>query len=549
MTNRKYTNKRIQMSDADIEKFKDFDRVLNKVNSNPPDNSSGNSGNGFDFKQFLKHSKNVFLGIAGVAAVVIGFKLFPGKADSTTVTELPATVIVDSIENNTPAIAPPIPGAETPFSIYTINAQNEEVITTPTGTRILVKKNTFKDLDGQVIKGKVEIRFREYHNVLDIFKSGIPMEYDSSGVSYTFESAGMFELEAMKDGAEILNFDKDIEVEIVSENSSTDFNDYYYDTASRKWEFMARSTISETKEVMPEVAAIAAEDENIATAEVIKQANVNVEAPAPAVQPTAPTPLVYPPLLSSKYAFEVEYDRSKFSEIHSGAVFQVDETQSAFSPVFYKVNWDKLELSRAESKGMYSLHLEKGSQILDVACFPAITKEEQTRIRMRYEAANKAYQDSLAVWNAYVASLRPNMNQWGQGDDHMISKTEVELITKLTYRKVAISRAGVYNCDKPIYTQKYLGDKVKATFNNGNVKSLRNYVVERNKNALFAARNGDEVMLSKNKDLLVWVWTTDHQIGIVNPAQLKDYKLSQNFDLQLYTAKNGLKKLEELLEG
>lgn len=551
MTNRKYTNDRTPMSDTDIEKFKDFDGVLNSVNQPTPENPSGNEGAKFNFKQYLKYAKNIFIAAAGITAAVVGFNWLTDG--DTEVTKVPDTTAIDSIRIDGPAITPPLPGAQTPFTTYTIDAQKDEVITTSTGTIIRVKKNTFIDEQGKVIKGKIDIQFREYHNVIDLFKSGIPMEYDSAGRSYTFESAGMFELEALKGGDQVHHFDKDIEVEIVSENAATDFNDYYYDTLSRKWEYMAKSTISETKEIV----APTDEDQTeiaVARTELRAEAKLqNVIAPVAAVQkPTAPSVPIYPPLLSSRYAFEVDYDKGKFSEIPSSAVFQVDETQSSFSPVYYKVKWDKLELSRGEKKGTYSLYLEKGNQKLDVVCFPAISKEAYARLKMEYEAATKAYQDSLAIWNTYLATqVRNQFSGDLTQNDHYISQTETELITRLTYRKVPVSRAGVFNCDKPIYTQKYFGDEVNAKYTDGktSVKGLRTYVAEGGKNALFGARNGNVLLLDKRKNLVAWVWTVDHKLAILDSEQLREYTRNQKFDVVVYPPEEGIEKVKELLEG
>ena len=539
MSNREYTNKRPAMNDADIDQFKDFDSILDKLGQTPPEGAGNAEPAKFDFKQFLKYSKNIFIAIASIGAVIAGLNWFMTKEDTRAVDTIEA---VEEVPVNIPAIRPPIPGAEKPFSIYTIDAQKDEVITTPDGSKIYVKKNTFLDDNGAVIKGKVDVQFREYHNVIDIFKSGIPMEYDSAGRSYTFESAGMFELKAKQGDREIQSFDKDIEVDVVSENASTKFNDYYYDTSMGNWTYIGKSSIVKTQEV-----------KEVEQAEIIEQpvavSNLSVAntSAIPPQQPVAPMSPEYPPLLSSKYAFEVEYDRSRFTEIYGKSVFQVDETQSAFSPVYYKINWDRVELSRSEIQGRYSLHLEKGDKKLDVVCFPVLTKEESTRLRAEYDASNKAYQDSLAVWNRWVASQPVVSN----GNDHMITKTETYLMKKLTFRRMSVPLPGTYNCDHPIYAQRYLGDKVNATFTNGDtaVTSLRNYVVEVDKNALFAARNGEEIILSKNKNLIAWVWTKDHTIGIVNRVQLKTYKRVQKFDMTIYPAKEGMEVIENMLKS
>ncbi len=63
------------------------------------------------------------------------------------------------------------------------------------------------------------------------------------------------------------------------------------------------------------------------------------------------------------------------------------------------------------------------------------------------------------------------------------------------------------------------------------------------------SRNGNTLLLDKRKNLIAWVWTNDHQLGIVNSEQLKDYDRSKTFDVELYSPKEGLEVIEDLLKG
>lgn len=50
----------------------------------------------------------------------------------------------------------------------------------------------------------VKITYREFADPIDFFVSGIPMEYDSAGRKYNFESSGMCEINAYKDDIAVL---------------------------------------------------------------------------------------------------------------------------------------------------------------------------------------------------------------------------------------------------------------------------------------------------------------------------------------------------------
>lgn len=548
MKNRKYTDSRPEISDAEIDGFKDFEGVMDKVNSLPPDNPLEEEGPKLDLTKILKYSKNGLL-VAAAATIAFFSYTFLNEKVQTDIETKDKVEVADEAEKR--AIDPPIPGLETPYTTYTIDAQKDHEIVTEVGTKIKIEANSFKDAEGNMIQGDVDILFREYHDVVSIFTSGIPMEYDSAGKSYTFESAGMFDIQVEQNGVPITNFEKDLKVEIPSENSSTAFNDYYYDTTARGWQYIAPSTIVENNEEPELDGDLYGSDADVEAIITELQPKNQVVTQPPAIkEPTQPKQIDYPPLLSDKYAFNVDYNRKKFPELVGNILFQVDETKSTFSPVYYKVKWDKLELARADERGLYTLHLEKGEEKLEVVCFPVITEEERSKLQAEYDNALKAYQDSLAIWNAYIASITPQVPGLGDGN-HFLAKEEASLLTGLTYRNVTVPRSGVYNCDQPLFTRKYFGDEVKAKFRseNGSVKPMRTYTAEPGRNALFGARNKNILMLSRTRKLVGWVWTQDHKLAVISAEDLKDYKEIKVFDVKEYSPEEGLGVIKSLLKG
>ena len=530
MSNRIYTNNKPKITDAEIDAYQDFDAVLNKVTANTGPNPSPESVGTSYLKDIVGWGKGLAIAAVGAVAIWFGISTMGTGADTSN-----NVVVADSTvaeEQFVAPIQPPIPGAETQYTTYTIDAQKSQKIITDDGTTVSIEKNTFVDADGNTIVGEVEVLFREYHNPLDIFKSGIPMEYDSAGQVYTFESAGMFDLQAEYKGERVSTFAKEIVVDIVGENRSTKYNDYYYDTTTRNWSYLAKSTLNPLEET---------EDEGSLEAEVPTAIASEIEPAINTPAPTQPTMPKLPALLSAKYAFEAEFDARKFPELYKGCVFQVDETQSTFSPAYYSVKWDMVELTPMDVSNRYNLHLEKGSQVMDVQCFPAITQQEYNRVK-------KAYDDSLQVYQQWQAA-QPTAQQAGWGD-HFLAEEEYAIMNSVNTRRVRARLPGVYNCDHPMFAQKYMGDRVQATFIDTagqTVAPIRNYVVERGFNALFSARNNNELLLSKQKKLIVWVWTQDHQIGLVRGDQLTQYSKTETFDVELYDSREGLAMLEKLL--
>ena len=83
----------------------------------------------------------------------------------------------------------------------------------------------------------MKLRFRSFSNPVEIFLSGLPMEYTSGGEDKVFESAGMLEILAQADGKEVFtNPNSKIEVDFLSLDASNEFNVYTLDTLSGQWQ-------------------------------------------------------------------------------------------------------------------------------------------------------------------------------------------------------------------------------------------------------------------------------------------------------------------------
>ena len=97
-------------------------------------------------------------------------------------------------------IQPPIETLKIPFDKLLVPAEKGATFTFPSGANLEIPTQAFLDENGQIIKGEVEIYLREFANPLDFFLAGIPMQFDSAGTIFTFESAGMFEINAEQEG-------------------------------------------------------------------------------------------------------------------------------------------------------------------------------------------------------------------------------------------------------------------------------------------------------------------------------------------------------------
>lgn len=139
---------------------------------------------------------------------------------------------------------PLIENVNVDFTNFSLEPKKEKTITVGNST-IHIPKNAFLNSDGKVVKSPVEIAYREFHSPLEVALSGIPMKYDSSGTSYVFESAGMFEFRAFtEDGVEVFpNPNQLITVDLNSKSDENDFNLYKLDDATQDWTYLEPSPL------------------------------------------------------------------------------------------------------------------------------------------------------------------------------------------------------------------------------------------------------------------------------------------------------------------
>lgn len=114
------------------------------------------------------------------------------------------------------------------FTAWEMDAEKAKIFYLPNGSNIYIEASSFVDVEGNPVKGKIKIDYRELRKASDIIASGIPVQYDSAGVKYPFESDGMFEIRGKKEGEPVfIAPGKSIKVNMVSSNYSPNFNNYY----------------------------------------------------------------------------------------------------------------------------------------------------------------------------------------------------------------------------------------------------------------------------------------------------------------------------------
>lgn len=136
-------------------------------------------------------------------------------------------------------IAPPFQGDFSNSVVFNINPAIENTLETPNGSSFTIPANILVNENGELITDEVTVKFDQYHSAVDILASGIPMEYDTLGETFTFKSAGMFSLNAnANDKPVFVKEGEEIAMNLASDKGEDEpFNFYTLNENTGDWTF------------------------------------------------------------------------------------------------------------------------------------------------------------------------------------------------------------------------------------------------------------------------------------------------------------------------
>lgn len=137
-------------------------------------------------------------------------------------------------------ISPPVQGLNVEAETYTVDPAIETSLQS-TSVKMYIPRYAFVTSEGTVYQEPVVIQYREFLDPVDIFFSGIPMEYDSAGIAYNFSSAGMFEFNAFTSSGEKLfpNPEALIDVAVVAANPQCNYPTYFFNEQEGRWDYVS----------------------------------------------------------------------------------------------------------------------------------------------------------------------------------------------------------------------------------------------------------------------------------------------------------------------
>lgn len=135
-----------------------------------------------------------------------------------------------------------------PIEKVSIPSGTAQHITLTSGSTLDVPANAFVDCDGKPVQGSVTVEWQEFQTLPEIMLSGLPMTYDSCGVTHNFVSGGMFTINATQNGKALeLAPEKSIDLSLASINSQPTFNFYKLNDKTGIWSYQSTQTAVTTE--------------------------------------------------------------------------------------------------------------------------------------------------------------------------------------------------------------------------------------------------------------------------------------------------------------
>jgi len=462
-----------------------------------------------------------------------------------------------------PYVLPPIQDIEPVFSKYKVAVNQGGVYEYESGSRLVVPAAAFMDDRGKLIEGEVEIHYREMHDYVDFFLSGIPMVYDSANVRYTLESAGMIEIYAEKNGKRVnMAPGKHIDVSLVSQidvpniNVPPSYNIYQLDTAARAWVYQDIDQLNIIDDVLPQVdeahpaySVFDSYKQEIAQLEAqrkLENEALNSRFPQPLipVRPqkatnTQPTFSIDPEDFSILLdeASIVGKERQLLSTQIDNVIWEVSPKNVDFDTRSLQVEWEGARLKKLQA-WEYEITYFSGDTEVPMIINRVLTGDLFSQAMAQYEEEMKQYQLALSEYEAAVKQERLSLAEKYQSQKAALKEAflaevaaanlnDDDLAQSLSKRKIRnqfrATGFGIWNCDRPVAP---LEQTVKAKFVDPNGQLLRDvpgYLVDKTRNTVvrFLATRNTPIAYNTLSDNMLWLVTEDQKIALVRPDQFK----------------------------
>ncbi len=493
-------------------------------------------------EQALKHKSfdKVMAGYKALSTPLYKtFKFWAGAGVAVTAVVVATLLLTNNLKKETEsAVKPPIESLDIPTDSYWVDAVKDTTITTKSGSQIKISANSFVDKNGTPVNGKVEIKYREFQDVIDIFMSGIPMTYDSAGTQYHFESAGMFEFRGFQEHEEVFISDASpINILLASKWEGERFNIYKLDDKTGVWSYIEKDTAGKNQE--PIFAQAKTDSVQLPVNEKIEKLTKEVEkAKAKTEQLVQGKPPEPVKAADGTQNLKIQVSEKEFPELalYKNLLFEIDKNDKTYKSELSKITWDAASVKKGKQKGTYILTFIKGKDEFSFLTRPVVSEKDYSKAVELYNNKFDEYENALAKRKVDEAQKErelkaeydklnaERLGQIAEIQQRMASvsaqQIAINATTDIIYRSFMVSSFGIWNSDCPQNMPK--GLMVSATFIDKNNKELTFntlYLVEKGKNAAYSLTNYDYSRFQFNpesENLLLGV-TKDNKIALFKP--------------------------------
>jgi hypothetical protein len=453
-----------------------------------------------------------------------------------------------------PYVAPPLQEMQKEFTTFTLDGTKGGVYEYESGSKVTVPANAFVDANGNLVTGKVELRYRELHDFVDFFLGGIPMEYDSASLEHQLISAGMIEIQAYKNNQPIqISSGKELDIELISTmeyNPDYQVNVYQLSVENRNWSYAGIDNIepilsgdlktkmdgyfNSTLANVPEVKQLT---EVVRKIEMIKaEQETELQSTVAVVEESMAMPVKPEKVKQGDLSIEIE-----------GKFWVADKDLEDKLKMVTNLEWASVTSEKIPNSDKYEVTFKnEAGREMKLNMRPALMGNE-------YERAIAEYEKQMAAYNAQSegkdGKAEDKINAIVQKYETKLSALQVEkqrledkialyrkkgynsLLTETIASQKVINRfrvnnLGLWNCARPVIPTL---QTVKAMFKDDGEKPMeffKGYLVNKKQNTVVQfLTTGDKAVNFQyydNADNIMWAVDREGKILMVDPKDFKE---------------------------
>ncbi len=537
-------------SSQDIAKYKNFDALLEQYKATTPTTPVRTLE---PRGAMVRRLTYIAAAAAALAAVFFIFNWL----------QKPTTPLLTENEyfEQQPFVNPPLTTIPPKTVAQTVNAQQGGSYKMPTGSRLVVPTEAFMNDRGELIKGDVNMFYREMDDYVDFFVAGIPMNYDSASTRFNLEASGMIEIYAEQNGERVqLAPGKTIEVELISEiylpegSVLPHYNVYQLDTSSRNWTYEGVAEVSILSEVETSINnnpinALRKEYANtIATIQSAADARLReIEASVPRpLEPVKPqqkigdSPTIELDFKENSVIVEddpntPENENEWLKQLYGDEIWQIVPGTAYDEQRLSKTTWETFRLRQLNSR-TYELTLSKGNLSEKITVAPVLTGKHYNRALTEYERNHTEWTQQMTAREAQLKAQKEEVQQQLLADKTAAKKAfEQKLAASgenvqealMTKKRVAsrfqATSLGVWNCSHLLdpadaKLQGELRDQTGESYHQQPV-----YLVNKFQNTVYRFYAAEDALIRFNEgtDNLLWIVNDQKQIAVLRPSDFK----------------------------